>query len=123
MFAIHLVFGTTKAYEKQQSDDPTIRRPKLEAYFEFIELKKIVEATKNWDFFKDVFNIPISGKKGSNKNTAWMDRINVLRRVPGHSYDREYKVEDFEFGESLELPSCLFGFLQRKRAARLSAPR
>lgn len=87
----------TKAYEKQQSDDPAIRSPKLETYFEFLDLKKIVEATKNWHFLKDVFDIPIPEKKGLNKNTAWMDRINELRRIQAHGFGREYKVEDFDF--------------------------
>lgn len=87
----------TKAYKKQQQAPIERRSPKLEAYFEFIELKKIVEAKNNWRFFKDVFNIQMPEKKGLNKNTAWMDRINELRRVPGHSYEREYKVEDFVF--------------------------
>lgn len=87
----------TKAYKKQQQTPIERRSPKLEAYFEFIELKKIVEAKNNWNLFKDVFNIQLSEKKSLNKNTAWMDRINELRRVPGHSFEREYKVEDFEF--------------------------
>jgi hypothetical protein len=87
----------TRAYEKQQSEDPSIRSPELETYFEFIELKKIVEVKQNWRLFKDVFNIQIPEKKGLNKHTAWMDRINELRRVAAHSFGREYKVEDFDF--------------------------
>lgn len=91
----------TRAYKKQQEDDPLDRSPKIETYFEFIELKKIVEMKKNWHLFKDVFDIPIPEKKGLNKNTAWMDRLNQLRRVPGHGFNREYKFEDFGFLDSI----------------------
>ena len=85
----------TMAYKKQQSEDPSIRSPELETYFPFIELKNIVEHRRNWHLFMDVFNIPMPEKKGLNKHTAWMDRINELRRVAAHGFGREYKVEDF----------------------------
>jgi len=87
----------TAAWNKQQKEHKSIRSPRMETYFQFIELKKIVEMKTNWHLFKDVFDIPIPEKKGLNKNTAWMDRINELRRVPGHGFNREYKLEDFTF--------------------------
>jgi len=31
------------------------------------------------------------------KNLEWMDRLNELRRVPAHGFQRNYHVEDFEF--------------------------
>jgi len=87
----------TAAWNKQQKEDKSIRSPKMETYFQFIELKKIVEMKKNWHLFKDVFNIPIPEKKGLNKHTAWMDRINEIRRVSAHGFGRSYTLKDFKF--------------------------
>lgn len=88
-----------EAYKRQQADDPLIRAD-LEAYFEFIQLKEIIKTKQNWQHFKDVFNIPLpDGKKDKHQSLEWMERINVLRRVPGHGYQRNYRVEDFKFLE------------------------
>lgn len=96
-FGVPNIEMRTKAYNTQQREDRSIRSPRVETYFPFIDLKKIVELKQNWPIFKDVFNIVMPEKKGLNKNTAWMDRLNELRRVPGHGFNREYKMEDFNF--------------------------
>ncbi len=89
----------TAAYKSQQQSDPSTRT-ELEAYFEFLQLKKIVEKRYNWPFLKDVFNIPLPGRKGLTKNLEWMDRINSLRRVSAHgAYKRSYALADFSFLE------------------------
>jgi DGQHR domain-containing protein len=87
-----------KAIRKQQEDHREKRLP-VEAYFELIELKKIVEKKYNWPHFRNVFNIPIPEKKGLQKNLAWMDRLNELRRISAHPYQRSYSVDDFHFIE------------------------
>ncbi len=69
-----------------------------ETYLEVVEMKRIVEGRQNWPLFKCVFNIPEPGEKGLAKNLRWMDRINDLRRIPGHpAWDRRYKAEDFDY--------------------------
>jgi len=61
-------------------------------------MKKVVENRNNWHLFKGVFNIPEPGEKGLAKNLKWMERINELRRIPGHpARERKYKVEDFQY--------------------------
>jgi DGQHR domain-containing protein len=92
----------TKAY-KQSLDDEKEKRAPLEAYLDFIDIKKIVENKRNWPLFKDIFNIPLPGVKGEAKNLAWMDRFNKLRRIPAHPHEhRYYRKEDFAFLEYLE---------------------
>jgi len=85
----------TAAYAK--SLDSEERLP-LETYLEIVEMKKVVENRNNWHLFKEVFNIPEPGEKGFAKNLKWMERINELRRIPGHpARERKYKVEDFQY--------------------------
>ncbi len=85
----------TAAYAK--SLDSEERLP-LETYLEIVEMKKIVEKSNNWHLFKAVFNIPEPGEKGLSKNLKWMERVNELRRIPGHpARERKYKVEDFQY--------------------------
>jgi DNA sulfur modification protein DndB len=86
-----------KAYAQSLDYNAEDRLP-LETYVSEIDLKKIVENRQNWPLFKSVFNIPDPGEKGLAKNLKWMERLNQLRRVPGHPSDkRHYKLEDFEY--------------------------
>lgn len=86
-----------EAYKRSLDYDVEERLP-LETYLEVIEMKKIVENKQNWPLFKEVFNIPETGEKGMAKNLKWMDRINELRRIPGHpAKERHYKIEDFQY--------------------------
>lgn len=72
----------------------------LEAYFDFIDFKKIVEIKDYWQEFKVYFDIPEPDEKGLAKNIKWMDRINELRRLPAHSSEqRAYEPGDFEYIE------------------------
>ena len=84
------------AITKAQQEDVEDRLP-LENYLDFISFKKIVE--KDWDIFKENFNIPEKGEKGKHKNLKWMDRINKLRRIPSHknSEERQYEKKDLEY--------------------------
>lgn len=92
----------TQAYNKSLDDEKEKRAP-IEAYLDFIDLKKIVEQRNNWNIFKELFNISLPGVKGEAKNLAWMDRFNKLRRIPAHPYEhRYYRKEDFSFLEYLE---------------------
>ncbi len=87
------------AYERSLDDDDDARLS-LENYLNVIDYKKIVENKQNWPLFSNVFNIPERGEKGHAKNLKWLDRINELRRIPGHpSEKRVYKSEDFEYIE------------------------
>ena len=91
----------TNAYGRRIDDPPDKRLP-LEVYLELIELKKIVENKTHWPHFKDVFNIPLPGAKKRAKDLAWMERLNELRRIPGHpAKQRSYRTEDFRFLEWL----------------------
>lgn len=70
----------------------------VEAYFDFIDFKKIVEIKDYWSEFKKFFDIPEPGEKGLAKNIKWMDRINELRRLPAHASEhREYAHGDFDY--------------------------
>jgi len=89
----------TAAYNKSLDYEVEERLP-LETYLEVLEMKKIIESRENWPRFKAAFNIPEPGEKGLAKNLKWMDRINELRRIPGHpAKERHYKVEDFQYIE------------------------
>lgn len=97
-----------KSLEYEKDD-----RLPLEAYLDFIELKKIVEPRERWKIFKEVFDIPGLGVKGQAKNVEWMERINELRRISAHrSEGRNYKADDFPFIERIfhELSLKLEGF-------------
>ena len=86
-----------KAYEASLDYEVEDRLP-LETYLSEIDLKKIVEHKQNWPLLKSVFNIPEPGEKGLAKNLKWMERLNQLRRIPGHPAEkRRYKVEDFDY--------------------------
>jgi len=85
-----------KAYERQQEDEPE-KQLDLEVYLDFIDKKKIVEKTENWNNFKVYFDIPLRNEKGYTKNLKWMDRLNELRRVVAHPHKRAFKPEDLEF--------------------------
>lgn len=83
------------AYRRSCDYDVDDRGP-LEAYLDFIDLKKIIEKSDRWPMFKDVLHIPLDGEKGSAKAVSWMDRVNELRRISAHAGDgRKYKVSDF----------------------------
>ncbi len=84
-----------EAYERSLDEDDPLP---LENYLNVIDYKKIIESKQNWPLFKEVFNIPEPGEKGHAKNLKWLDRVNELRRIPGHpSAQRVYKSEDFEY--------------------------
>src|SRR5271168_638649 len=75
-------------------DDPGLA---IEAYLDFIELKKIVEHNQNWSLFSAALNIRLPGEKGGQaKYLRWMDSINEIRRVPAHPYGRKYRDEQIE---------------------------
>ena len=83
------------AYSRQQ-DDP--QRLPLENYLELIQLKKIVENSSHWHLFKDVLNIPEKRDKGKAKNLGWLEKLNVLRRIPAHPAEgRDFRIEDFDY--------------------------
>jgi hypothetical protein len=85
------------AYRRQQEKPPEKRLPR-EAYVDTVELMKIVRQKNNWDYFKDVVNIPLPGEKGKVYYLDWMERFNKLRRVPAHpSSQRGYTEEDYTF--------------------------
>lgn len=90
------------AYSKMQQDDANKRKP-IFAYLETLDLMKIVRQKNNWDFFKDVFNIPKLGEKGKVYYLDWMEEFNELRRVPAHSSSmRVYDDEQYSFLEWLK---------------------
>ena len=85
-----------KAYERQQEELPD-KQLDLEAYLDFIDKKKIIEKTENWNAFKVYFDIPLPNEKGFAKNLKWMDRLNELRRVVAHPHKRAFKTDDLGF--------------------------
>jgi hypothetical protein len=87
-----------KAYERQQEDAPE-KQLALEAYLDFIDKKKIIEKSENWNFLKIYFDIPLPNEKGLAKNLKWMDRLNELRRVVAHPHKRVFKADDLQFLE------------------------
>jgi DNA sulfur modification protein DndB len=87
-----------KAYERQQEEDPE-KQLELDAYLDFIDKKRIIERSDNWNAFKEYFDIPLPGEKGFAKNLRWMDRLNELRRVVAHPHKRSFKPEDLSFLE------------------------
>jgi len=87
-----------KAYERQQEQPPE-EQLDPEAYLDFVDKKRIVEKSENWNAFRPYFDIPLAGEKGFAKNLKWMDRLNELRRVIAHSYKRSFKPADLDFLE------------------------
>lgn len=85
-----------KAYTRSLDDDVDTR-VLPENYLFFHEYKTIVEKSKHWLLFEDLFDIPIGGVTGRAKNIQWMDRVNDLRRIPAHATeDRVYRLEDLD---------------------------
>lgn len=87
------------AYKKQLADSANRRKPK-EAYLDVIDLKEIVQAKENWDFFEQTFNVALpSEKKGSKKyHTAWIAKFGEIRNIAAHKNAlRTYTDDDLEF--------------------------
>lgn len=83
-----------KAFEKQLDEDGDHKKD-LGTYLEFLDLRKIVETPKNWDYFKADLNIPLPGEHVNRKCVTWFNEINKVRRVAAHPYNRGY--DDGEF--------------------------
>jgi DGQHR domain-containing protein len=83
-----------KAYEKRIEADESDRKDQG-TYFDFLDLRKIIESPKNWDHFKDELDIILKDDKKKSKNVYWFDVINRTRRVPAHPYNRSYSDEDY----------------------------
>lgn len=86
----------TKAFEKQVEADPE-KQKDLATYLDFIDLRKIVEAPKNWAHFKEELDVQLPDEHAGRKHIRWFDDINKLRRVSAHPYNRGY--DDAEFDE------------------------
>ena len=89
-----------KAIGKTKTDIymKVVERRAKDGKMDFIDFKKIVEMKEYWSLFKNLFDIPEPGEKGLAKNIKWMERINELRRIPGHSSaNREYDYGDFDY--------------------------
>jgi len=83
-----------KAYSKRTDTDPEGNTP-LETYLDVIELKKIVETSENWPYFKDTLNIPVEGQqKGLAKYLKWIDDFNDVRKIYAHPFNRAYSDND-----------------------------
>lgn len=84
-----------KAFEKSL-DDPEGAKP-LETYLDVIELKKIVDAKKNWPLFQEKFSIRLPEQpKTLGKYVLWLDRFNEVRKKWAHPYGRDYSDEDVQ---------------------------
>jgi hypothetical protein len=83
-----------KAYEKRiESDDKD--RKDMGTYFDFIDLKKIIEGPKNWPYFADKLDLPLVGeRKGKMRHTNWFVEVNKTRRISAHPYNRGYSDEE-----------------------------
>jgi DNA sulfur modification protein DndB len=108
-----------EAYKKQQQA-PLAERKAREVYVDMIELKGIVRQKNNWEYFKDVFNLPLDGEKGKVYFLDWMDEFNKIRRIPAHSSSqRAYTEDDYAFLDWISR-----NFLPKLEAAKgKSAPR
>lgn len=84
------------AYTKQVDDEDNDLP--IETYLDVIELKKIVEASQNWDLYKDSLSIQMPDeRKGQAKYLKWIERLNEVRRIAAHPMNRSYKDADIEF--------------------------
>lgn len=87
---------------KKRTQTPIADQGPLETYLDFLDFRKIIEASDNWQHFKDELSIPLPGeKKGLAKYVKWFDEINRLRRIPAHPYGKLYKDEDVELLNSV----------------------
>ena len=85
------------AYKAQQLTPVEKRLPK-EAYLHLLDLMKIVRQKGNWPHFESVFNLQMPGEKGKIYYLDWMEKLNVLRRIPAHPTEmRTYEEEDYVF--------------------------
>lgn len=97
-----------KAFEKQLEADEKDRKD-LGTYLDFIDLRRIVEAPKNWEHFKAALSIPLPGDpKGRTKYIGWFDHVNKLRRVSAHPYNRGYDDDEIAV-----LNATFLGLIQR----------
>jgi DNA sulfur modification protein DndB len=84
----------SKAFAKSLDEDEA---GPIETYLDFLDFKKIVESTENWQYFSDSLNIMLeTERKGSAKYLKWFDEVNRIRRIPAHPYGKTYKDEDVE---------------------------
>lgn len=87
-----------KKYQEALKENRDKRLPR-EAYLDLIEYKEIVRQKNNWPLFESVFNIRLPNEnKGKTYFLDWMDKFNLIRRIPAHSSSaRGYDESDYEF--------------------------
>ena len=90
------------AYDKQQKDDSSRRRPK-EAYLDIVDFIDIVKQKNNWPEFEATINNPQRDERGGKKYYLdWIQQFNILRNIAAHKNEiRTYSEEDLEFVEWL----------------------
>jgi hypothetical protein len=94
-------------------EDEKNRHPK-EAYFDFIDLKKLIQ--DNWqEFEKHLRSAGCQGNK--DKSLAWMDKLNELRRFVGHPWKAHVAGHQFSTDDLRVLKECeeLVGKLESSR--------
>lgn len=70
----------------------------VEAYLDWLQLRKIVEQKNLRQLFSDTLSIQMPEEKnGRHLYVGWFDKINEIRRISAHPAGREYKDEDISF--------------------------
>jgi DGQHR domain-containing protein len=85
-----------KAFEKQLDETGEKKSQDLGTYVDFIDLRKVIEVPKNWEYFKEKYHIPLPSEHANRKCVNWITEINKVRRVPAHPFNRGYDDADFE---------------------------
>ncbi|MEM6890144.1 MAG: DGQHR domain-containing protein [Pseudomonadota bacterium] len=87
-----------KACQTKRIDDDVENQLPIEAYLDWLQIRKIVEQRKLRDKFKDVLSIQMDDEpNGRHFYASWFDRMNEVRRIPAHPAGRQYKAKDTEF--------------------------
>ena len=88
-----VVLGATK----NRLNYPADRQQTLDVYFDFIDLKAIAEHKQNWPFFQSSLSIKLpEDRDGLAKYVSWFDKMNEIRRIPAHPFERAYSEADIE---------------------------
>ena len=83
-----------RAYEKRLESDDKDRKD-MGTYFDFLDLRKIVESPKNWPLFSEKLEIQLpEERKGKARYVGWFDELNKTRRISAHPYNRGYSDEE-----------------------------
>ena len=82
---------------KKRLSCPADKQQSVDVYFDFIELKSIIEHKQNWPHFQSTLSVKLADdREGLAKYVSWFNKLNEIRRIPAHPFERSYSEDDIK---------------------------